>query len=65
MSGLIFAFFVLAILLFFSTCYTLFTNVKRAKDQNERKRWERYSLRMGVLSFLSLSVGLWLYMNFL
>ncbi|MFV8826904.1 hypothetical protein [Alkalihalobacterium sp. APHAB7] len=64
MSGLIFAFFAFATLLFFSTGYTLLFTAERAQDYDERNKWKRYGLKMGILSFLFLGMGIWLYVTY-
>ncbi|WP_078429014.1 hypothetical protein [Alkalihalobacterium alkalinitrilicum] len=60
MSGLIFAFFACAVLLLFSTGYTLLRTVERAQDNDERKKWRRYGLKMGVSSVFLFGVAIWL-----
>ncbi|WP_209122792.1 hypothetical protein [Alkalihalobacillus sp. BA299] len=60
MSGLIFAFFACAILFLFSTGYIFLRTVKRAQDNEERKNWKRYGLRLGFFSFLFLGLAIWL-----
>ncbi|MDE5414976.1 hypothetical protein [Alkalihalobacterium chitinilyticum] len=64
MIGLTFAFFAFAILLFFSTGYTLLVTVERSQDYDERKKWKRYGLKLGILSLLFLGMGIWLYVSF-